>query len=48
MWAIAMVDGVIVMLAMTLVGLWIGSELRIRRTHQGRQRSRTITRAVWP
>jgi hypothetical protein len=50
MWAIAVavVDGVIVMLAMTLVGLWISSQLRIWRTHHDRQRSRTITRAVWP
>jgi hypothetical protein len=50
MWpiAVAVVDGVIVMLAMSLVGLWIGSQLRIWRTHQDRQRSRIVTRAVWP
>jgi hypothetical protein len=48
MWAIAVVDGVIVMLAMSLVGLWIGSQLRIWRTRQDRQRSRIVTRAVWP
>jgi hypothetical protein len=47
MWAIAIVDAVIVMLAMSLVGLWIGSQLRIWRKHQDRQRSRTVTRAVW-
>jgi hypothetical protein len=48
MWAIAVVDAVIVMLAMSLVGLWIGSQLRIWRTHRDRQRSRIVTRAVWP
>jgi hypothetical protein len=50
MWAIAVavVDGVIVMLAMSLVGLWIGSQLRIWRMHQDRHRSRIVTRAVWP
>jgi len=48
MWAIAVVDGVIAMLAMSLVGLWIGSQFRIWRTHQDRQRSRKVTRAVWP
>jgi hypothetical protein len=50
MWAmaVAVVDGVIVMLAMTLVGLWIASQLRFWRTHQDRQRSRIIRRAVWP
>jgi hypothetical protein len=50
MWAIAVVvvDAIIVMLAMTLVGLWISSQLQIWRTHQDRQRSRTNTHAVWP
>jgi hypothetical protein len=48
MWAIAVavVDGVIAMVIMSLVGLWIWSQLRIWRTHQDGQQSRT--RAVWP
>ena len=50
MWAIAVavVDGVILMLVMSLVGLWIGSQLLIWRTHEDRQQSRSATRAVWP
>jgi hypothetical protein len=50
MWAIAVavVDGVIVLLVMSLVGLWVGSQLRIWRAHQDRQQSLTVTRAVWP
>jgi hypothetical protein len=50
MWAAAVtvVDGVIVLLVMSLVGLWIRSQLRIWQTHQDRQQSRRVTRAVWP
>jgi hypothetical protein len=50
MWAIAvaLVDGVIAMLVMSLVGLWIWSQLRIWRTHEDRPQSRSLARAVWP
>jgi hypothetical protein len=41
MWAIAatVVDGVIVMLVISLVGLWIRSQLRIWRAHHQRHHS---------
>jgi hypothetical protein len=50
MWAIAVAvaDAVIAMVVMSLVGLWIWSQLRIWRTHQHRTQSRNVTRAVWP
>jgi hypothetical protein len=50
MWttAVAVVDGAILMLVMSLVGLWIWSQLRIWRTNEDRQQSRSVTRAVWP
>jgi hypothetical protein len=50
MWAIAvaMVDGIILMLVMSLVGLWIWSQFWIWRTREVRPPSRSVTRAVWP
>ena len=50
MWtiAVAVMDGVVLMLVMSLVGLWVRSQLRIWRTHQDRQQSRSVTRAAWP
>jgi hypothetical protein len=49
MWtiAIAVVDGVILMLVMSVVGLWLWSQMRIWRAHQERH-SRSVTPAVWP
>jgi hypothetical protein len=50
MWstAMALVDGIIVLLVMSLLGLWISSQLRTWQTHRDRQQSPTVTRAVWP
>jgi cytoskeletal protein RodZ len=51
MWAIAVAvaDGVITMVVMSLVGLWIWSQLRIWRTREDRNQSQqNVTRAVWP
>jgi hypothetical protein len=50
MWtiAVAAVDGVILTLVMSLVGLWLHSQLRIWRTQRDRQHSRRITPGVWP
>jgi hypothetical protein len=50
MWtiAVAVVDGVILMLVMSGVGLWLHSQLRIWRTDRDRQQSRSMTPAVWP
>jgi hypothetical protein len=48
MWAmaVAVADGVIATLVLSLLGLWVITQLR--RTQQGRQSSRSVTRAVWP
>jgi hypothetical protein len=49
MWiAVAVMDGVILMLVMSVVALWLHSQLRIWRTHRDRQQSRSVTPAVWP
>jgi hypothetical protein len=50
MWAmaVAVADAVIVTLMLTLVGLWITTQLRIWRTKQGRHSARSVTRAAWP
>jgi hypothetical protein len=50
MWAIAVAvaDGIIVMLVMSLVGLWMWSQLQTWRTHKDGSQPRSATRAVWP
>jgi hypothetical protein len=50
MWtvAVAVADAVIAMLVLSLVAMWIVTQLRIWRTQQRRHSSRRVTRAVWP
>jgi hypothetical protein len=56
MWALAAVlDGVIVALVMSVVGLWIITQLRLWRSRRSRRRVNatsgvvvTICRAAWP
>ena len=48
MLAMTVMNWVIVTLLMTVVGLWVITQLRLWRTHQGRHPSRSVTRAVWP
>ena len=48
MLAMTVMNWVIVTLMMTVVGLWVITQLRISRTQQGRHSSRSVTRAVWP
>jgi hypothetical protein len=46
--AVAVADGVVTTVVMSLVGLWIWSQLRMWLTHGDRNQSRNVTRAVWP
>jgi hypothetical protein len=46
--AVAVADATIAMLVLSLVGMWIVTQLRIWRTQRGRHSSRRVTPAVWP
>ena len=48
MLAMTVMNWVIVTLMMTVVSLWVITQLRLWRTHQGRDPSRSVTPAVWP
>ena len=48
MLVMTVMNWVIVMLMMTVVGLWVITQLQLWRAHQRRHPSQSVTRSVWP